>query len=128
MNTLPEKIRIDKWLWAVRLFKTRALATTACEHGKVSIRQQPVKPSRIIKAGETIALRSGPFTYQYEVLQVTQNRLAAKLVESYYKDVTPESELERIRLHDVQRKLQHYRGEGRPTKKDRRELDGFLGS
>jgi ribosome-associated heat shock protein Hsp15 len=128
MNTIPEKIRIDKWLWAVRLFKTRSLASTACENGKVRMQEQPVKASRMIKAGETIALRNGAFTYEYEVLQLTENRMAAKLVAEYYKDVTPESELEKIKLHALQRKLQDNRGEGRPTKKDRRELDGFLGS
>ena len=128
MNALPEKIRIDKWLWAVRLFKTRSLASTACENGKVRMQEQPVKASRMIKAGETIALRNGPFTNEYEVLQLTENRMAAKLVAEYYKDVTPESELEKIKLHALQRKLQDNRGEGRPTKKDRRELDGFLGS
>ena len=128
MNTIPEKIRIDKWLWAVRLFKTRSLASTACENGKVRVQKQPVKASRMLKAGETIALRNGAFTYEYEVLQLTENRMAAKLVPEYCKDITPESELERIKLHALQRKLQDNRGEGRPTKKDRRELDEFTDS
>ena len=128
MNTIPEKIRIDKWLWAVRLFKTRSLASTACENGKVRVQKQPVKASRMLKAGETIALRNGAFTYEYEVLQLTENRLAAKLVAEYCKDITPQSELERIKLHALQQKLQDNRGERRPTKKDRRELDEFTDS
>ncbi|MEO6169227.1 MAG: RNA-binding S4 domain-containing protein [Chitinophagales bacterium] len=125
MVVLPEKIRIDKWLWAVRLFKTRSLAAEACGKGKIRINDQPVKASRMINKGEILSLRDGAFTKQYEVLQLTENRMAAKLADEFCKDITPREELEKINLHAIQMRSRDNRGEGRPTKKDRRELDNF---
>ena len=127
VNSHSEKIRIDKWLWAVRLFKTRSLAAAACEKGKISISDQYVKASRVVKPGDKISIRSGAFTMQFEVLQLTSNRLPAKLVADFCKDITPAEELERIKIHSMEIHAHGNRGEGRPTKKDRRELDEFRG-
>ncbi|HUM47224.1 MAG TPA: S4 domain-containing protein [Chitinophagales bacterium] len=122
------KIRVDKWLWAVRLFKTRSQAAEACAKNKIRINDQPVKASRTIKTGEIIAIRNGAFTLQYEVLKITENRMAAKLVDEFCKNVTPAQELEKIKLHEILLRERDNRGEGRPTKKDRRELDDFTGA
>lgn len=120
-----EIVRVDKWLWAVRLFKTRSLAAAACDKGKISISGQQVKASRIVKPGDKISIRSGAFTMQYEVLQLTTNRLPAKLVADFCKDMTTSEELEKIKLHSMEIRGYGNRGDGRPTKKDRRELDEF---
>lgn len=126
MKAAPEKVRIDKWLWAMRLFKSRSIAAETCEKGKVKIAEQPVKASRNIKVGDVIAVREGAFTMQYEVLQLTENRQPAKSVADFCKDITPEEEVEKIRIHEIKTSAYRKRGEGRPTKKDRRELDEFI--
>lgn len=120
------QVRIDKWLWAVRVFKTRSIATEACKKGRVSIDDVAVKPSRIVKIGEIIKVRKSPVTYSYKVLQLAEKRMGAKLVDDYMKDITPKEELE---ILDVQKHMgwfQRERGTGRPTKKERRDLDGFF--
>jgi ribosome-associated heat shock protein Hsp15 len=124
MKPTPEKVRIDKWLWAMRFFKSRALASEACEKGKISIGDQQVKPSRHIRLGDIISIRKGPFSLQAEVIQLTEQRQAAKAVAEYYKDVTSTEEKEKM----VQRALNaaHNYREGRPSKKDRRDLDEFM--
>ncbi len=126
MNKIPEKVRIDKWLWAVRIFKTRSLAADACEKGKISIGELQVKASRIIKVGEIVSVRKGAFTMQFKILQLAQNRMSAKLVEDFYKDITPEEELEKIKTHALAVRTYRNHAEGRPTKKERRALDDFL--
>lgn len=120
-----EKTRIDKWLWAVRLFKTRSLASEACDKGKVRVSENPVKASRNIKIGDIISLRKGAFTLQYEVLQLTENRVAAKLVAGFCKDITPIEEIEKMRMQAMQARYYPH-GEGRPTKRNRRELDEYF--
>jgi ribosome-associated heat shock protein Hsp15 len=125
MSSPLEKIRIDKWLWAVRIFKTRTIASAACEKGKVTIGDQHIKASRAIKAGDKLAVRQGAFRLQFEVLQLTENRMPAKLVSDFCKDITPQEEIEKIKMHSVESRAYGHRGEGRPTKKDRRELDEF---
>jgi len=119
------EVRIDKWLWAVRLFKTRSIAIEACKKGRISIKGIPVKPSRMIKVGDILEVRRAPVTYSFEVLALTENRMGAKLVPEYMKDVTPASQLEILEMSKVSGFVDRARGTGRPTKKDRRELDQF---
>jgi Ribosome-associated heat shock protein implicated in the recycling of the 50S subunit (S4 paralog) len=121
-----ESVRVDKWLFAVRLYKTRSQASEECRKGKVSIGGMPVKPSREIKVGEIILVRRPPITRSYKVLSLTENRMAAKLVPEFMLETTPASELE---LLEVQKNMSFFnreKGTGRPTKKDRRDLDDFF--
>ncbi len=120
-----EAPRIDKWLWAVRIFKTRSQATEACRSGKVKVDDQPVKPSRSISTGMLITVQSGPIKRQFRVVGILHNRVGAKLVSQYMEDLTPEEEyhkLEIIRSNQMRRD----RGAGRPTKKERREMDSWF--
>ena len=121
---MEEKIRIDKFLWAVRLFKTRSVAAEACAAGKVKIRDVNVKPSREIVIGDEIALvLEMGLRKNVKVKALTKNRLGAKLVPDYIHDLTPPEEYERIALLQKMRSEQRERGTGRPTKKERREID-----
>ena len=121
---MDEKIRIDKFLWAVRLFKTRNVAAEACAAGKVKIRDVNVKPSREIVIGDEIALvLEMGLRKNVKVKALTKNRLGAKLVPDYIYDQTPPEEYERIALLQKMRSEQRERGTGRPTKKERREID-----
>jgi ribosome-associated heat shock protein Hsp15 len=123
---MAEGIRIDKFLFAVRLYKTRSQASEECRKGKVTIGGMNVKPSRELKIGETVQLRRPPITRSYKILALTENRMAAKIVPEYLAETTPASELE---ILEVQKKMSIYereRGTGRPTKKERRDLDDFF--
>ncbi len=118
-----DPVRIDKWLWAVRLFKTRSQATDACRGGKVKIDGHNVKPSREVNIDDVIEIQSSLIKKKIKVLQIIKNRVAAKLVPDLAEDQTPAEEYERL---DMQRQLNHERREhgiGRPTKKDRRDID-----
>ncbi|MDH6309130.1 ribosome-associated heat shock protein Hsp15 [Dysgonomonas sp. PFB1-18] len=119
------EVRIDKWLWAVRLFKTRSIAIEACKKGRISIKGVTIKPARMIKVGDIIEVRRAPITYSFEVLNLTENRMGAKLVPDFMKDVTPPSQLEILELSKMSGFVDRARGTGRPTKKDRRELEEF---
>ncbi len=119
------EVRIDKWLWAVRIFKTRTIATDACKKGRVLMGNAPVKPSRPIKVGDIIKVRKPPVTYSFEVLALTQNRLGAKLVPDYMKNITPESELHLLDVIKVSGFVDRRKGLGRPTKREGRELAKF---
>ena len=122
-----EPVRIDKWLWAVRLFKTRSQATEACKGGKVKIEGHNVKPSREIHEGDEIEVQLGAIRKKVKVLQIIKNRVAAKLVPDLAEDLTPTEEYERL---DMLRRLNYERrerGAGRPTKKDRREIERLKG-
>jgi ribosome-associated heat shock protein Hsp15 len=121
-----EKLRIDKWLWAVRIFKTRSMAADYCEKGKVFINDQAVKASRLIKKDETISIRKGAFMLQFRVLELSDKRMAAKLAADFCKDVTPPEEIERMKTFAIAARSYRFPGEGRPTKKERRALDDFL--
>ena len=121
------KARIDRWLWAVRLFRTRALATEACRGGKIRVREDKGKPSYSIKAGETVTIQSGPITKTIRVLGVIEKRLGAKLVADYLEDLTPSEEYELLRMTAAQKALRRDRGTGRPTKRDRREIERLFG-
>lgn len=121
-----EKTRIDKWLWAVRLSKTRTQAAELCNDGKVTVNRQPAKAAKSVKAGDVIAVRKGAFTFEYAVLQVAQNRLPAIEVANYFTDITPEEVIEKFKTHLLTLKTYRQWGSGRPTKKDRRDLENFL--
>ncbi|MEN9332117.1 MAG: hypothetical protein RLZZ94_1207 [Bacteroidota bacterium] len=123
---MTEKVRIDKWLWAVRLFKTRSLSAEACEKGKVKIAEQTVKASRTVKIGDIIVLHRGPWQQTVKVVNVIERRIGAALVKEYMEDITTEGELEKFRLYQLAQSSFHFKGgEGRPTKKERRDLDDY---
>jgi ribosome-associated heat shock protein Hsp15 len=118
-------VRIDKYLWAVRIFKTRTMATDACRKGKVTVDEMPAKPSRMVTTGDVIRVRKMPLTYSYRVLDPIDKRVGAKIVDNFVEDVTPEEELQKLEMQDdffVRRD----QGTGRPTKKDRRLMDDML--
>ena len=123
---MAEGIRIDKWLWAVRLYKTRSLASEECKKGKVMINGMNVKPSREIKEGETIQVRRPPITRSYKILALAENRMAAKIVPEFMVETTPASELEILEMQKNMSIYNRERGTGRPTKKERRDLDDFF--
>lgn len=118
--------RMDKWLWAVRLFKTRSMATQACRAGKVKVDGQVVKPSRDVQEGMVIHIQSGPMLRQVKVLALLEKRVGAKLVSQFLEDLTPEEEYEKLKIIRSQSGMRPFR-KGRPTKKERRELDGWFG-
>ena len=123
---MAEGIRIDKWLWAVRLYKTRSLASEECKKGKVMINGMNVKPSREIKEGETIQLRRPPITRSFKVIALAENRMAAKIVPQFMVETTPASELQILEDQRDRQMDDRERGTGRPTKKDRRDMDDFF--
>jgi ribosome-associated heat shock protein Hsp15 len=124
----PEKIRIDKWLWAVRLYKSRSLAGEACEKGRIKIGELNVKASRLIKVDEIILIHRGPWHQQVKVLKLYERRMSAKLVKDFCEDITAPEELERLKLHQAALASWDIKsGAGRPTKKDRRNMEEFLG-
>ncbi len=120
----PEtRARLDKWLWAVRVFKTRALATDACRAGSVRVNDLPAKPAREVHAGEIVTVRQGLFTRTVRVEGVPPARVGAKQLGPYCTDLTPPEEFETLRARSVQQVLAREKGSGRPTKRDRRLLD-----
>ena len=121
-------VRIDKFLWAVRLFKTRSLAIEACKKGKITMGGLPVKSSRVVKRGDVIAIKEPPIMRQYEVIALAEKRMGAKLTPDFIKEVTSAEELEILRLTKIANSMYRGRGLGRPTKKERRDLDGFFDS
>lgn len=120
-----QQTRIDKWLWAVRLFKTRSLASEACRKNYIKISGTDVKPSREIRIGDIVMIRKGPVTYQYKVLGLTEKRMGAKLVPDFYEDITPAEDLEILEMQKYMKWAEREKGAGRPTKKDRRDLEDF---
>lgn len=119
-------MRIDKFLWCVRLFKTRSLATEQVKLGKVLMNGEMLKPSKEIKIGERLEIKRGPVLFSFQVLDFPKARLGAKMVEYFVKEVTSDEEKKKWLLLQEQLKLTRERGTGRPTKKDRREMDAFL--
>lgn len=120
------EVRIDKWLWAVRLYKTRSLATEACKKGRVQIQGTAVKPSRVVKSGDIIQIKHPPVVYSFKVLAPAQNRMNARLVPEFMENVTTADQLELIELGKLAAKTARERGTGRPTKKERRDMDDFF--
>ncbi|WP_029037735.1 RNA-binding S4 domain-containing protein [Salinimicrobium xinjiangense] len=119
-------MRVDKYLWSVRYYKTRSIATEACKQGKVRVNEQVVKPSREVYATDKISIRKNQINYQIEVLDIPKSRIGAKLSSLYVKDITPKEEFEKLELLKYSRDYYRKKGTGRPTKKDRRELDDWF--
>ena len=117
------EVRIDKYLWAIRVFKTRTEATEACGGGKVKIGEVNAKPSKAVQPGDVLHIRKGAVTFTYKVLQPLDHRVGAKLVPDYAQNLTPEEEMLKMRAPVETFFVQRDRGAGRPTKKDRREIE-----
>lgn len=122
-----DEVRIDKWLWSVRIYKTRNQAIEAIKAGKVKIDGSSLKPSRIVKLGDIISLSIGPLNRTIKVKELLHNRVSAKLVPDFLEDLTPVEEYERIQLMKEYNAERRERGLGRPTKKDRRYIDKLKG-
>jgi len=119
--------RLDKWLWSVRVFRTRSLASDACRAGSVAVNEIPAKPARDVRPGETVTVKQGLILRTLRVVDVPRSRVGPKLVPAYCTDLTPASEIERSKEHAVQHFLAREKGSGRPTKRDRRLLDHLFG-
>ncbi|MDN3618984.1 S4 domain-containing protein [Polaribacter undariae] len=118
-------MRIDKYLWCIRVFKTRSIATTACKKGQVKIDNKSLKPSKEIFGDELIFVRKNQINYQIKVLDLPESRVGAKIVDLYRKDVTPKEEFEKTELLKYAKDYYRKKGTGRPTKKDRRDIDDY---
>lgn len=118
--------RIDKWLWAARIFKTRSMAADACKKGRITIGGSQVKPSRMVKPGDVVGVKKSPVTYSFRVLQAIEKRVGAKLIPDVLEDVTPREQYELLEISRVSGFVDRAKGTGRPTKKERRELDNFF--
>ena len=119
------ELRIDKYLWSIRVYKTRSEATDACKGGKVKVNGSDIKPSKVVKLGDMITARKGPVTYTYRVLDLIDKRQGPKLVPNYAENLTPEEEIAKLRTPVETFFLKRDRGAGRPTKKDRRQMDSL---
>jgi ribosome-associated heat shock protein Hsp15 len=119
--------RIDKWLWAARIFKTRSIAADACKNGRVMVGGTTVKPSRVVKEGETVSVRKPPVTYSFKILKAIEQRVGAKLLPEIYENVTSPDQYELLEMNRISGFVDRARGTGRPTKKDRRAMDAFVG-
>jgi len=120
------EVRIDKWLWAVRLFKTRTLAAEACKKGKILIKGVAVKPSHMVRVGDVVCVKQNPILFSFEALALSENRMNAKLVPDFMRNVTTPDQLELIELGKISGNTGRAKGAGRPTKKERRDLDDFF--
>jgi len=120
------EVRIDKWMWATRLFKSRTGAMEACKKGRVMMNTMTVKPSRMIKVGDIIQIRKPPVTYSFKVLALAEKRMGAKLVPEFLENVTTPDQYQILELDKIRGFVDRAKGTGRPTKKDRRELDSFI--
>jgi ribosome-associated heat shock protein Hsp15 len=117
--------RIDKWLWAARIFKTRTIAADACKNGRVTFKGARVKPSRNIKVGDVIDVRKPPLTYTFRVKRAIENRVGAKLVPEIMENITSPDQYELLEMTRISVFVNRAKGTGRPTKKDRRMIDDF---
>ena len=117
--------RIDKWLWAARIYKTRTLASDACKNGRITINGALAKPSRTVKVGDKVGVKKSPITYSFRVLQTIEKRVGAKLLPEVFENVTPPEQYELLEMNRISGFVDRARGTGRPTKKDRRALDDF---
>lgn len=124
---MATEARIDKWLWAARIFKTRSIASDACKNNRVTINGAQVKPSRSVKVGDTVGVRKPPVTYSFKVLQAIEMRVGAKLLAGIYENVTTPDQYELLEMNRISGFVDRARGTGRPTKKERRSLDAFIG-
>ena len=122
---MPEA-RIDKWMWAARIFKTRTIAAEACKKGRISINGSQVKPARMVKPGDVVQVRKPPVTYSFKVLQAIEKRVGAKLVPEIMENVTTPDQYELLEMSKISGFVDRARGTGRTTKKERRDLDEFF--
>lgn len=122
---MPKEVRIDKWIWAMRIFKTRTIAAEACKKGRVIVGDVAVKPSRTVKPGDIVSVRKPPVTYSFRVKAVTENRLGAKLVPDYMENITPQSQLDLLDVIKISGFIDRRKGLGRPTKREGRQLEEF---
>ncbi|MBR4161227.1 MAG: RNA-binding S4 domain-containing protein [Bacteroidaceae bacterium] len=122
---MKDEARLDKWLWAARIFKTRTIAAAACKKGQVSMKGAQLKPSRTIRVGDTIDVRKPPITYSFRVLQAIEKRVGAKLLPEIFENVTAPEQYEMLEMAKISGFIGRAKGMGRPTKKDRRSLDSF---
>jgi ribosome-associated heat shock protein Hsp15 len=120
---MQEGVRIDKWLWAVRIFKTRSQATIACKSGKIKINESNVKPSHEVRTGEIISVNLSAIQKKVKVMELLTNRVSAKLVDNYMEDLTPQEEYDKMKAKKEIGFEHRQRGIGRPTKKERREIE-----
>ncbi len=118
-----DTVRIDKFLWSVRIFKTRSLAAEACEKNRVLVNDMEVKPSRNVKPGDRLTVKKPPIVHTYEVIQLVDKRQSASLVKDYIVDTTPQDELDKANITQMTAFVQRDRGSGRPTKKERRDIE-----
>ena len=118
--------RLDKWLWSVRIFKTRTIAAEACKKGRIQINGVQCKPSKTVKEGDTVSVRKAPVTYTFKVLQAIENRVGAKLVPQMMENITPKDQYDLLEMNRIGGFVKRAAGLGRPTKKDRRDMEDFL--
>ena len=123
---MAETARIDKWLWAARIFKTRSIASDACKNGRVTIGGINMKPSRSVKVGDVVSVKKPPITYSFKVLKTIEQRVGAKLIPEIYENVTDPKQYELLEMSRISGFVDRARGTGRPTKKERRALDAFV--
>lgn len=118
-------MRIDKYLWCTRYFKTRSIATEACKKGHVKVDNNSVKPSKLVFSGEKIMVRKNQINYEFIIIDIPANRIGAKLVDLYRKDITDKDQFDKLELLKYSKDYYRKKGTGRPTKKDRRELEDY---
>lgn len=123
---MADTARIDKWLWAARIFKTRSIAADACKNSRVTIGGQNVKPSHTVKAGEVVSVKKPPIVYSFKILKTIEQRVGAKLIPEIYENVTDPKQYELLEMSRISGFVDRARGTGRPTKKERRALDAFV--
>ncbi len=123
-----QEARVDKWLWAARIFKTRTIAATACKKGQVTVKGIALKPSRLVKVGDVVDVRKPPVTYSFKVLQAIERRVGAKLLPDILENVTSPEQFELLEMSRISGFVNRAKGTGRPTKKERRDLDDFAES
>lgn len=123
---MAETARIDKWLWAARIFKTRSIASDACKNGRVTIGGVNMKPSRSVKVGDVVSVKKPPVTYSFKVLKTIEQRVGAKLIPEIYENVTDPKQYELLEMSRISGFVDRARGTGRPTKKERRALDAIV--
>lgn len=123
---MSDQARIDKWLWAVRIYKTRSIAAEACKKGHISIGGRTAKPAHNIRVGDIVNVKKAPITYSFRVLKCAENRVGAKLVPELMENITPQEQYEILEISKISGFIDRQRGTGRPTKKERRDLDFFV--
>jgi ribosome-associated heat shock protein Hsp15 len=122
---MKDEARVDKWLWAARIFKTRTIAAAACKKGQVCMKGAQLKPSRTVRVGDIIDVRKSPVTYSFRILQAIEKRVGAKLLPEIFENVTAPEQFEILEMAKISGFIGRAKGLGRPTKKDRRSLDSF---